>query len=109
MKERYGRDWQILCSNRGTDQYTRYSRGLNYSEYKIRWLDEFVRKFFRILDIGDIVDYQVYLLALSESDEGICIGKFTSVISKDNLEKILKDIRSQFQIKTVKKGWNLFL
>ena len=48
----------------------------NHMKYHTRWIEEFVSKFFYILNIGDMINYQVYLLALSESDKELCIGNY---------------------------------
>ena len=61
----------------------------NNMKYHTRWLEEFVSEFFYILNIGDIVEYQVYLLALSESDEELRIGNYRRI--DDCLKKDLED------------------
>ena len=62
----------------------------NHMKYHTRWLEEFASKFFNILNIGDIVKYQVYLLALTESDKELCIGNYRRIID-DCLKKDLED------------------
>lgn len=62
----------------------------NHMKYHTRWLEEFVSKFFYILNIGDIVKYQVYLLALTESDKELCIGNYRRTID-DCLKRDLED------------------
>ena len=62
----------------------------NHMKYHTRWIEEFVSKFFYILNIGDIIDYQVYLLALSESDKELCIGNYRRTID-DCLKKDVEE------------------
>lgn len=55
-------------------------------KYHTRWLEEFVGKFFDILNIGDLVQEKVYLLALSGSDKELYIGNYRR--TNDCLKKI---------------------
>lgn len=61
----------------------------NHMKYHTRWLEEFVSKFFNLLNIWDIVKCQVYLLALTESDQELCIGNYRT--TDDYLKKDLED------------------
>ena len=62
---------------------------INHMKYHTRWLEELVSKFFDILNIGDLVQEQVHLIELCESDKELWIGNYRK--TDDCLQKDLND------------------